>query len=97
MNDITHVASLIGGEPEKLIAALKNLINDDVPVPVCVVPEAYRYAHFLLENYAVLSAELRLPPWVRKHQIDEEYCKAMLTVAQELLLVSAGGWEAIKK
>ena len=92
---ISHTASLIGGDPEKLKTALKILIDDDVPVPVCVEPKAYRYAHLLLENYAILSAELRLPPWVRKHQIDEEYCKAMLTVAQELLLVSAAGWDAI--
>ena len=39
---ISHTASLIGGDPEKLKTALKILIDDDVPVPVCVVPEAYQ-------------------------------------------------------
>ena len=94
-NDITYVADLIGGDPEELVAALKALINDDVPVAPCVVPEALRYAHLLLEHYAVCMAGTRMPgmPWKK---VDAEYCEKVLNVATEMLLVSAGGWEEIR-
>lgn len=41
-NKITNVADLIGGDPEEVTAALKNLIDDDFPVAPCLVPEALR-------------------------------------------------------
>ena len=44
-NDITYVADLIGGDPEELVAALKHLINDDMPVAPCVEPKALRYVN----------------------------------------------------
>ena len=97
MNDrITSTADLIGGDPEVLVAALKKLINVDVPVAPCVVPEALRYAHLLLEHYAVILADQRLPYLQRRwKKADAEYCRKVLNVATELLLVSAGGWGAI--
>ena len=97
MNDrITSTADLIGGDPEVLVAALKKLINVDVPVAPCVVPEAWRYAHILLEHYAVCMADQQLPYRDRRwKKVDAEYCEKVLNVATELLLVSAGGWGAI--
>jgi len=90
-NAITSTADLIGGDPEELVAALKNLIDDDFPVAPCVVPEALRYAHLLLEHYVVCMAKASLT----RRRTDTEYCEKVLKVAQELLLVSAGGWEVI--
>ena len=90
-NKITNVADLIGGNPEELVAALKNLIDDDFPVAPCVEPGALRYAHFLLEHYAVCMAKANLT----RRRADEEYCEKVLNVATELLLVSAGGWGMI--
>ena len=99
-NAITKAADLIGGDSERLKKALRYLIDDDVPVAPIVEPRALAYAHILLEHYAYCRTMERIPKGAYTKQrtiyIDwRTYSEKVLDVALCLLLVSAGGWEAL--